>query len=85
MGEGVDIRYDAGRYSRNYMNAFVKALEVIYSAMDSDMPLRDIPLVKCERTRHEIVLKNEGTINAILERMAGEDPDKTILIAGTSV
>ena len=79
--DSLDIRYDAGRYSRNYINAFVKALEVIYKTMDTDTPLRDIPLVKRGGIHHEIILKNEGTINAILERMAGENPDKTILIA----
>ena len=78
---GVDIRYDAGRYSANYMNAFVASLEKLYAAMDSGMPLRDIPLVKSEGTRHEIALKNEGTINGILERVARQTPDKTILIA----
>ena len=80
-GNGVRIRYDAGRYSAPYMNAFVNSLETLYAAMDSDAPLREIPLVKSESRRHEIVLKNEGTINGILERMARENPDETILIA----
>ena len=79
--DGVDIRYDAGRYTANYMNAFVSSLEALYAAMDSAAPLREIPLVKPDGTRHEIVLKNEGTINGILERMARENPDKTMLIA----
>ena len=79
--EGVEIRYDAGRYSREYMDAFVEALEKLYAAMDSDMPLREIPLVESKGVLHEIILKNEGTINGILERMARQNPDDTILIA----
>lgn len=79
--DGVKIRYDAGRYSRNYMSAFIGALEKLYATMDSETPLREIPLVQSEKEPHVIALKNEGTINGILERMARENPDEAILIA----
>ncbi len=78
---GVEICYDAKRCSDRYIAAFASALETLCAAMDTDAPLRAVPLVKARAERHVITLKNEGTINAILERMAKAQPEKRVLTA----
>ena len=79
--DGVEIRYDAARCSDRYIAAFASALETLCAAMDGDAPLRDIPLVETRAEGHVISLKNEGTVNAILARMAREQPEKRVLTA----
>lgn len=79
--DGVEIRYDETRCPDRYITAFASALETLCAAMGGDTALRTIPLVKTHAEKHIITLKNEGTINAILERMAREQPEKRVLTA----
>ena len=81
LAGGVEIRYDAARCSDRYIAAFASALETLCAAMDGDVTLRAVPLVKECAERHVITLKNEGTINGILARMAREYPEKKVLTA----
>lgn len=80
-GEGTKILYSRLLYTDEYMDTFYKSLKLLYGGMDSQKALRDIQLVPAKNEKHRIELVNEGTVNAVFERLAGLSPDKEILFA----
>ncbi|MBR4554047.1 MAG: amino acid adenylation domain-containing protein [Ruminococcus sp.] len=80
-GEGTQIIYSRLLYTDEYMSTFHKSLKLLYGEMTSQKPLRDILLVKEKSGHHSISLANEGTVNAVFERLAALSPDKEILFA----
>ncbi len=80
-GEGIRISYNRERYSDEYMSAFLNSIRTFYDSMDKQTPLKDIDLVPAGQKEHVISLKNEGTVNAVFDRLVSAQPDKKILIA----
>ena len=80
-GEGTKILYSRLLYTDEYMDTFFKSLKLLYGEMSSQKALRDIRLVSGNAGKHLIALANEGTVNAVFERLAAASPDKEILFA----
>ena len=78
---GTVIHYDSDMYSREYMEVFLKSVRTVYDNMPSGKALKDISLVPDTRREHKITLANEGTVNAVFERIAKASPEKQILTA----
>ena len=78
---GTVISYDPVMYSQKYIESFRKSLMKIYDEITTQKALKDILLVPADGERHSILLKNEGTVNAVFKRMASAYPDKKILFA----
>ena len=80
----INISYDESFYSKELMDEFLKAMDVLFDKFASaDELLKNISI--CETLEldedFEIELANEGIINRIFENIALENPDKTILYA----
>ena len=80
----INISYDESFYSKELMDEFLNAMEVLFDKFASDDELlKNISI--CETLEldenFEIELANEGIINKIFENIALENPDKTILYA----
>ncbi len=80
-GEGTRILYNRRLYTDKYMDSFYRSLKLLYSEMGSHKALRDIQLVPGKSEKHCIKLANDGTVNAVFERLAALSPDKEVLFA----
>ena len=79
--DGFSLIYDRSRFSQRFIQSAAETLNTLYLAMDSDMPLRSIDISGCTSKTPDISLKNEGTVSAVFDRIAGSCPDRKILIA----
>ena len=80
-GEGTRILYNRRLYTDEYMDTFYRSLKLLYGEMGSHKVLRDIQLVPAGKEKHSIRLANEGTVNAVFERLAALSPEKEVLFA----
>ena len=80
----INISYDESFYSKELMEEFLNAMNVLFDKFASeDALLKNISI--CETLEldegFEIELANDGVINKIFENIACENPQKTILYA----
>ena len=81
--EEIMVEYDTSYYSKEIINAFLNAFNVLIDKFDENphVLLKNISIVENLDFDEgfEIELANEGLINKIFENAVDEDPDKVIL------
>ena len=80
----INVRYDESFYSKELMETFLDSMDVLLDRFSNgDELLKDISIRREIETddEFEIRLANDGTVNAVFENIALENPDKTILYA----
>jgi len=80
----INISYDESFYSKELMEAFLNAMDVLLDRFSSeDDSLKDISIRENLELDEgfKIELANEGLVNKIFENIASENPQKTILYA----
>ena len=80
----INISYDESFYSKELMEEFLNAIDILLDKFSSpEKPLKSISIRKEIEFDEDfnIELANEGLINKIFERIAIENPYKTILYA----
>ncbi|WP_296881155.1 non-ribosomal peptide synthetase [uncultured Methanobrevibacter sp.] len=80
----INIRYDESFYSKELMEAFLDAMDVLIDRFAfTDSLLKNISIKRELELDEgfEIELANEGIVNKVFENIAAENPQKTILYA----
>ena len=80
--EKIKLEYDTSYYSRQLINAFLSAFNVLADKfVNDDVLLKNISIVESvdKDDDFNVELANEGLINKIFENAVQENPDKTIL------
>ncbi|MDO5811292.1 MAG: amino acid adenylation domain-containing protein, partial [Methanobrevibacter sp.] len=83
----INISYDESFYSKELIEEFLNAMEVLFDKLtSSEELLKNISICRTLELDEdfEIELANEGVVNRIFENIAIENPDRTILYAEDS-